>query len=71
MEIHKGNPPKLEGTLPCWRKILPSLKGIIFSRPDSDYVVTVVSLMARCSDYWTVTASHTLGTGFCKILPQI
>ena len=26
-EIHKGNPPILEGNLPCWREILPSLQG--------------------------------------------
>ena len=26
-EIHKGNPPTLEGNLPCWREILPSLQG--------------------------------------------
>ena len=26
-EIHKGNPPTLEGNLPCWREILPSLQA--------------------------------------------
>ena len=26
-EIHKGNHPTLEGNLPCWREILPSLQG--------------------------------------------
>ena len=26
-EIHKGNHPILEGNLPCWREILPSLQG--------------------------------------------
>ena len=25
-EIHKGNPPTLEGNLPCWREILHSLQ---------------------------------------------
>ena len=27
-EIRKGNPPSLEGNLPCCREILPSLQGI-------------------------------------------
>ena len=26
-EIHAGNPPTLEGNLPCWREILHSLQG--------------------------------------------
>ena len=26
-EIHKGNPPTMEGNLPCWREILHSLQG--------------------------------------------
>ena len=41
-EIHKGNHPTLEGNLPCWREILPSLQGNKhFSRPGCSIPHTV------------------------------